>query len=139
MARREFSTAVYAQIVNRAMNANGHIVCEGCGLVLGKKPYHIDHTIADALVLDKSRALTAADGKLLGVKCCHAPKTKIDVRNIAEAKRREAVHHGFKRRSGPPMPGTKASGLKKCMDGTVQRRSAVWQFPRDSEAYENDD
>lgn len=138
MARREFTTAVYAQIVHRAINAQGLVQCEGCGLVLGKKPYHIDHTIADGLILDKSRTLTAADGKLLGVKCCHAPKTKNDVRNIAEAKRREAKHHGFKRRSGRPMAGTKASGLKKKINGTVERRSAVWQFPQTKEAYEDD-
>lgn len=95
MPRREFSTQVYAQIVRRAMNAAGQIVCEGCGLPLGKKPYHVDHTIPDALYLDKSRKLTAADGKLLGVQCCHAPKTRVDQGDIAKAKRREARHHGF--------------------------------------------
>lgn len=97
MARREFPKEVYAQIVRRAIQPSGEIACEGCSLVLGKKPYHVDHTIADALFLDKSRKLTADDGKLLGVECCHAPKTKIDVKNIAEAKRREAKHLGIKR------------------------------------------
>ena len=94
MARREFPKPVYMQIVRRAMLPTGEIACENCGLVLGKKPYHVDHTIADALFLDKSRKLTADDGKLLGVECCHAPKTKIDVAVIAEAKRREAKHNG---------------------------------------------
>lgn len=70
MARREFTKAVYAQIVHRA-SVSGQIACEGCGLVLGKKPYHVDHTIADGLQIDKSRKLTADDGKLLGVECCH--------------------------------------------------------------------
>jgi len=97
MARREFPKEIYAQIVRRAIQPSGEIACEGCGLVLGKKPYHVDHTIADALFLDKTRKLTADDGKLLGVECCHAPKTKIDVKNIAEAKRREAKHLGIKR------------------------------------------
>lgn len=97
MARREFPKPVYMQIVRRAMLSTGEIVCEGCGLVLGKKPYHVDHTIPDALFLDKSRKLTADDGKLLGVECCHAPKTKVDVAVIAEAKRREAKHNGVKR------------------------------------------
>jgi hypothetical protein len=94
MKRREFPRDVYAQIVRRAMLPTGEIACEGCGLVLGKRPYHVDHTIPDALFLDKSRKLTAADGKCLGVECCHAPKTKVDVTNIAEAKRREAKHLG---------------------------------------------
>ena len=93
MKRREFTKDVYAQIVRRATNKAGHVVCEGCGLVLGKKPYHVDHTIADALILEK-RKLTASDGKLLGVECCHAPKTKQDVADIARAKRREARHTG---------------------------------------------
>lgn len=98
MPRREFTTDVYAQIVHRATNKQGHVVCEGCGLVLGKRRYHVDHTIADALVVQK-RKLTAADGKLLGVECCHAPKTAADVASIAEAKRREARDLGVKRAS----------------------------------------
>lgn len=97
MARREFTPTVYAQIVKRAMLPTGEIACEGCGLVLGKKPYHVDHTKPDGMEVDKSRKLTADDGKLLGVACCHAPKTKRDIAQIAEAKRREAKHLGIKR------------------------------------------
>lgn len=98
--RREFTATVYAQIVKRAMLPTGEIACEGCGLVLGKRPYHVDHTKPDGLEIDKSRKLTAEDGKLLGVECCHAPKTKQDVADIAEAKRREAKHLGIKRPKG---------------------------------------
>lgn len=97
MSRREFPKSVYTQIVRRAMTTDGQIACEGCGFILGKKKYHVDHTIADALFLDKSRELTADDGKLLGVDCCHKPKTKQDVKVIAEAKRREAKYLGMKR------------------------------------------
>ena len=104
MARREFPRDIYAQIVRRAILPSGEMACEGCGLVLGKKPYHVDHTIPDALFLDKSRKLTAADGKLLGVECCHAPKTRVDVANIAEAKRREAKHLGMKTRIKAKIP-----------------------------------
>lgn len=93
--RREFTKQVYAEIVKRAMHPKHGICCEGCGLVLGKKPYHVDHTIADALQIDKSRKLTAADGKLLGVECCHKPKTVEDVGAIAKAKRVEANYLGF--------------------------------------------
>lgn len=99
MARREFTKAVYAQIVHRA-SVSGQIACEGCGLVLGKKPFHVDHTIADGLQIDKSRKLTADDGKLLGVECCHKPKTADDVAIIAQAKRREAKHLGITRPAG---------------------------------------
>lgn len=123
MARREFTRAVYAQIVRRAMNEAGHIVCEGCGLVLGKKPYQIDHTKPDALEIDKSRKLTAADGKLLGQACCHAPKTKQDVKVIAQAKRREANSLGLpKPKSRRAMPGSRNSPWKMKIGGGAVRR-----------------
>lgn len=102
MSRREFTKPVIAQIVHRATNAQGHVVCEGCNLVLGKRPYHIDHTIPDALIVEK-RKLACDDGKLLGVECCHAPKTAKDVADIAEAKRREAVHLGIKAAPSRPI------------------------------------
>lgn len=101
--RREFKESVKAQIVMRAMDKDGRLHCEGCGLVLGKKPYHIDHTIPDALVLDKSAPLTAADGKLLGWECCHKPKTAADVRQIAKSERqRRKIHLGIKKPSSFP-------------------------------------
>lgn len=120
MARREFTRSVYAEIVHRAMNADGAIVCEGCGLVLGKKPYQIDHTKPDALEIDKSRKLTADDGKLLGQACCHAPKTAQDVKVIAQAKRREAKSLGFRRESR--MPGARNSKFKQKIGGGVVLR-----------------
>jgi hypothetical protein len=97
--RREFSQKVRAEIVLRATNANGRVTCEGCGGVLkrGRRHYEFDHTIAEALFLDKSRPLTAKDGQLLGKECCHRGpdgKTAKDVAAIAEAKRREASHLG---------------------------------------------
>lgn len=122
MARREFTRDVYAQIVRRAMNERGHVVCEGCGLVLGKKPYQIDHTKPDALEIDKSRKLTAADGKLLGQACCHAPKTKQDVKVIAQAKRREAKSLGIPKRPSSLTHPT----LKRLMNGkVVDRRTGL--------------
>lgn len=85
--RREFSRKLRAAIILRATNADGQVCCEGCGLVLGKKPFQIDHTLAEALVMDKSRLLTAADGKLLGQECCHGPKTADDIRRVRKADR----------------------------------------------------
>ena len=107
--RREFTRDVKAAIVKRAMISSGEIACEGCGLVLGKKPYHIDHIKPDGLEIDKSRKLTPADGQLLGVECCHAPKTKQDVKTIADAKRAEAKHLGIKR----PKQTIKSAGFEK--------------------------
>jgi len=107
--RREFSKSVYAQIVKRAMHPVHGIVCEGCGLILGHKKWHVDHIKPDGLEVDKRGKLTAADGQLLGVECCHAPKTKNDVAVIAEAKRREAKHLGIKR----PKGAVKSAGFPK--------------------------
>lgn len=104
MSRREFTPMVYAEIVRRAMDNNGQLWCEGCGELIKGKKYHVDHTIADALILDKKRKLTAADGKLLGIQCCHAPKTAEDVSAIAKAKRVEAVHLGIKTRVKAKIP-----------------------------------
>jgi len=116
MTRREFTKAVYLEIVKRAMLESGEIACEGCGLVLGKKRYHVDHTVPDALQIDKSRKLTADEGKLLGVECCHKPKTVIDQGVIAKAKRVEGsylgaqapkqkiVSRGFPQRAKPNPP-----------------------------------
>lgn len=98
--RREFSRSVKAEIVRRAMDEKGFIACESCGLILGKRKYHIDHIKADALEVDKSAKLTAKDGQLLGVECCHKEKTRQDVAVISEAKRREEKHLGMKRPKG---------------------------------------
>ncbi len=101
--RREFPKRVRAEIVERAMQASGQIQCEGCGLMLGKKAYEIDHTIAEALVMDKTKPLTAEDGKLLGISCCHRGpdgKTARDVAVIAKCVRIRAKHLGIKKASG---------------------------------------
>jgi hypothetical protein len=101
MPRREFSSMVYAEIVRRAMDENGQLWCEGCGGFIKGKRFHVDHTIADGLILDKKRKLTAKDGKLLGIECCHAPKTAVDVKTIAKAKRVEKAHLGIKPETQP--------------------------------------
>ncbi|MBX5206735.1 hypothetical protein [Rhizobium sp. NZLR11] len=114
MARREFTNEVYNGIVKRAFDMRLGFVCEGCGLVLGKKPWHVDHTIPDGLQIDKSAKLTVDDGKLLGVECCHTPKTAIDVKRIAKAKRVEKNYLGIKK----PSCGFNKRFRRK-FDGTV--------------------
>ncbi len=110
--RREFTRAQKAAIVLRAINADGLVACEGCGYVLGKKKYEIDHRIPEALVVDKSKPLTIADGQLLGIDCCHRGedgKTAKDVGTIAKAIRCEAKNLGIKTKSRGfrKPPGTK--------------------------------
>lgn len=122
MARREFSRKLRAQIILRATNADGQITCEGCGLVLGKKPYQIDHILEEALVIDQSAPLTIEDGQLLGKDCCHKPKTKERTRMIRKADRQRDNFTGAKRSTGRPIPGSKRSPWKKKLSGEVVRR-----------------
>lgn len=107
MSRREFSKPQRFAIIKRASNEKGQICCEGCSLVLGPKPWQIDHTIPEALFSIKTRPLTTADGKLLGVACCHAPKTVVDKGDIAKCVRLEEKRLGMKRTGGfrKPPPG----------------------------------
>jgi hypothetical protein len=125
MKRREFPDAIKAKIVHRAMNAAGWPVCERCGAVLKKNGYEIDHIIAEALVVDKSKPLTAEDGQLLGKECCHRGedgKTNKDVKVIAKAKRNERNFLGFAPRTRNLIPGSKGTRWKKTFNhGTVPR------------------
>lgn len=121
MTRREFTRAQKAAIVHRAMNDAGQVVCEKCGLVLGAKVYEIDHRVPEALVIDKTKPLTIADGWLLGLDCCHRPKTAIDKGVIAKAVRREANSLGFAKARNP-MPGSKASRWRKPFNGPAVLR-----------------
>jgi 5-methylcytosine-specific restriction enzyme A len=52
---------------------------------------------------------------------CHAVKSKDDVRMIRKADRQAKAHAGIKR-SSRPLLGSKASGWRKKMDGSVERR-----------------
>lgn len=99
--RREFTKGQKAAMVLRATNDNGLVCCEGCGLVLGKKPYEFDHSIPEGLRTeeDKQKPITIDEGKLLGKECCHRGpdgKTNKDVKVIAKAKRVEAKYYGIK-------------------------------------------
>lgn len=100
MTRRNFTRNQREQIVERSKR-NGQICCEGCGYVLGAKPYEIDHIIAEALrpEADKQKPITIAEGQLLGKDCCHrgeGGKTNKDVKKIAEAKRQYDRANGLK-------------------------------------------
>jgi 5-methylcytosine-specific restriction endonuclease McrA len=93
----------------------GH--CQRCtAKVIGRPEY--DHIIPAAI----------GGGNDLGnchVLCrtCHGLKTtKTDVPQIAKTKRVKAKRANAQRIKSRPMAGTKASGLRRRMDGTVERR-----------------
>lgn len=51
-----------------------------------------------------------------------AEKTKADVAEKSRVYRKRAKHNGIKLRKARPMPGSRASGWKRRMDGTIERR-----------------
>ena len=93
--RREFSKAVKVEIVKRATRENGETYCEACGLPC--KLFEIHHLDMDAMQVDKSRKLTAADGKLLCIPC-HDIETAKQAPVLAKARAREAAHVGVRTR-----------------------------------------
>lgn len=123
MSRREFSRKQRVEIILRATDATGVICCEGCGLRLGKKPYQVDHTLAEEFVTDKSKPLTIEDGRLLGVDCCHKPKTANDIRMIRKADRARDKNTGaMKRRSR--FQTSRSGQYKQKIGGEVVRRES---------------
>ena len=58
---------------------------------------------------------------VLSVKCHRLRTNKLDVPQIAKTKRISEKRVGIKKTSRP-MPGSRASGLRKRMDGRVERR-----------------
>ena len=54
---------------------------------------------------------------------CHGAKTRLDVKLKAKVARvHTKLSLGIRANKGRPMPGSRASGLRKRMDGTVERR-----------------
>jgi 5-methylcytosine-specific restriction endonuclease McrA len=93
--------------------------CVSCtNLVGGGLPAAYDHI--QALVNDGENR--ESNLQLICVPC-HKVKTRADVAEKSRVYRRRATFLGVKAKSSRPMPGSKASGLRKKMDGTVERRT----------------
>jgi 5-methylcytosine-specific restriction protein A len=111
MSRREFSGKTKRAAFQRA---NGH--CEQCGIDLRCKPLHFDHEIA----ADLGGEATLQNARVLCVPC-HKEKTRTnDTPLIAKGRRIRERNMGIKR-TGRPLAGTRASGLRKRMNGNVER------------------
>lgn len=123
MSRREFTRNQREQIVERAKR-NRMICCEGCGLVLGGKPYEIDHIIPEGMrpEVDKQKPITIAEGQLLGRDCCHRGpdgKTNKDVKAIAKGKRQYDRANGLKTK---PKAKIKSPGFPTRKERTPKAR-----------------
>lgn len=117
MSRKEFPKSVKIAAWARCEGR-----CEECGTKLWPGKFAYDHDLADGLggkpTLENCRVLCSGSPG-----SCHSTKTgKSDVPRMAKADRQKAASLGAKTQRGRPMAGTKASGLRKRMDGTVERR-----------------
>lgn len=111
--REEFPAKVKLAAWNRE---RGH--CQECGRKITKGVQY-DHRIPAAI----GGPPTVENCDVLCTPCHSLKTTTADVPAIAKTKRIIAKAAKAERRKGRPLPGTKASGLRKRMDGTVERRS----------------
>jgi 5-methylcytosine-specific restriction endonuclease McrA len=109
--RREFSAKTKVAAYERSQGR-----CEGCGAALQTARFHYDHVLPDALggepTLENCEVLCRA---------CHDEKThKSDVPRISKMKRQRVRNLGAKT-TARPIPGSKASGIRRRMNGTVEK------------------
>lgn len=112
MKRRSISTRERVDIFTR----NGGL-CHLCGLRIDAgQEWDVSH--------DRPLELGGEDGgdnlKPAHRRCHRVHTAKEDVPRIAKAKRQQARHLGIKRTSRP-LPGSKASGIRKRMNGEVEK------------------
>lgn len=113
--KRRSVTVAYLVALFKAKNG----VCHICGgKIQPGEGWDRSHVIPLAL----GGADDATNEDVAHRKCHRDLTAAVDVPNIAKAKRREAAHLGIRKPKGRPMPGSRASGLRKKMDGSVVRR-----------------
>jgi 5-methylcytosine-specific restriction enzyme A len=109
--RQEFTRKIKVAAWQRA---NGR--CECCGRKLYPGDTHFDHANPDQLggepILENCSVLCRS---------CHQIKTFTkDIPAIAKSNRVRDRHAGIKPRRSRPIPGTRASGIRKRMSGAVE-------------------
>jgi 5-methylcytosine-specific restriction endonuclease McrA len=101
------------------INGRPHLICHVCSAALD--PVR-DRWEADHIARVADGGADTADNLWPACWPCHRRKSAGDTREIAKGKRVHDRIHGIKRRKGAPLPGTRDSGWKKHMDGSVSRR-----------------
>ena len=110
--RREFTKAVKLEAWKRSGGR-----CESCGAWLCPGKYRYDHINPDTFggepTLENCQVICYA---------CDAEKTyDNDIPAIAKNNRIRNKHIGITKRKSRPIPGTKASGIRKRMSGKIER------------------
>lgn len=111
--RAEFSKRTKLIAWNRSQGR-----CEQCTakLFTGNIEYH---HVREATF----NGLASLDNCMVLCRACHRTITKSRAPLIAKSNRQRAAYIGLRKNNYPPIPGTKRSGWKKRMDGTVERRN----------------
>lgn len=91
---------------------------EGCGRPIGPGNVYFEHINPDGNGGDNSLDNCAAVTKTCGAKKART----YDAPKVAKTKAKGRAAWGTKSRKGPPMPGSKASGWKRPMNGPAVRR-----------------
>ena len=116
LRRREFPLSVRKAAFARCCR-NGIPYCEGCDIQIRLTPI-FEHVTPDGLGGEP----TLENCKVHCKNCADVKTFTEDNPRMAKADRVLKKNFGLKPK-GRPMPGSRASGLRKRMDGTVERRS----------------
>lgn len=91
--------------------------CQECGVKITGKRWICDHRIA---IINGGANRESNLGPIH--EACDKTKTASDVAEKSRVARKRMKFLGIAPKKGRPMPGSKASGLRRRMDGTVERR-----------------
>ena len=114
MKRNEFSNKTKLDAWTRAKGR-----CEECGVKIVSGAEY-DHRIACGLDCDGGD--NSLDNCVVLCGPCHSVKTaKTDIPRIAKTKRLMKRAAGIRKTQSRPLPGTRESGVRKRMNGQVER------------------
>lgn len=120
--RREFPKEVKRQALKRS-----GMLCEASGPMYGlKNDQRCNCTLGvgvqfDHIISDSSGGEPTLDNCAAVCLPCHGWKSRnVDTPKAAKIKRQSDAHLGIKKSSNP-LPGSRASGIRKRMNGTVER------------------
>lgn len=130
MARAEFGKPVMRAALKRAGNGDMSAArCEAVGIVYGLDPGVRCNALLSHGVEFDHYPIRAADGgdnslENCAAVCpaCHRHKTRtFDTPQAAKGKRVSDKHRGIRGTRGRPLPGTRASGVRKRLNGSIER------------------